>query len=100
MHPRRMPPALMEKKKKVCVKWLWFRLFIQVFISKPRCAGSNCGVVIALYRCLLTSAKNMERIFLQGGCKPRQLLVVGSDCSVILECVMKKSWDFDCIHLY
>jgi hypothetical protein len=84
----------------VCVKWPWFRLFIQVFISKLSYASSYCGVVVTLYRSLLTSAKNMERVFVLEGRKPRQLLVVGVDCSVILECVMKKSWDFDCIHLY
>jgi hypothetical protein len=85
---------------KVCVKWSWFSLHIQVFFNKLSCASSNCGVVITLYRRLLTSAKNMERVFLLGGHKPRQLSVVGVDCSVILKRVMKKGCDFDCVHLY
>jgi hypothetical protein len=40
--------VLDDSVSKVCVKWSWFRLFIQVFISKLSCARSNCGVVIKL----------------------------------------------------
>ena len=58
--------VLGDDVSKVCVKWSWFRLFIQVFISKLSCTSSNCGVLITLYRSLLTSAKNMERVFFTG----------------------------------
>ena len=59
------PYVLDDIVPKVHVKWLWFR-FIQVFISRLNCANSDCGVVIMLYRSLLTSAKNIERVFFTG----------------------------------
>ena len=50
---------------KVHVKWLWFRLFMQVFINKLSCARSNCSVVITLYRRLLTDiSKKYGKSFL------------------------------------
>jgi len=58
--------VVVDVVSKVCIKWLWFRLFIQVFSGKLSCASSNCGVVITSYRSLLTSAKNMERVFFTG----------------------------------
>ena len=36
------------------------------FMIKLSSASSNCGAVITLYRSLLTSAKNMERVFCTG----------------------------------
>jgi len=56
---------VLDNMSKVHVQWSWF-MFIEVFISKLSCANSNCGVVITLYKSLLTSAKNMERVFFTG----------------------------------
>jgi hypothetical protein len=56
--------------------------------------SSNLGVIVSLCR-KLTSVKNVERVFLLGDCKPRQLLVACVDCRIILKCVMEEGCDLD-----